>query len=77
MPTSSNRLVRVYRFWNDGTIDMTFREFVSDTSCEFANDTACGPEVLVPGTCPGDITHDGAVATADLLGVLETWGPCE
>ena len=72
----NDRLPRIYRFWSDGGVDVSFREFISQTGCEVAKDTPCGPVVLIPGSCPGDITRDGTVATADLLGVLETWGPC-
>ena len=62
----------IWRLWSDGQVDATF----IDITC-VKGLLPCATGVVIPGTCPGDITHDGAVATADLLGVLETWGPCE
>ena len=63
---------RIYRFWSDGQVDTVWASIGNNCTPS----SSCGPTVIIPGTCPGDITHDGAVATADLLGVLETWGPC-
>ena len=68
----------VFRLWSDGGLDVVpvdgFHPACPAGKPPFICD---GPIQILPGTCPGDITHDGAVATADLLGVLETWGPCE
>ena len=64
------------RFWSDGQVDLSVALIQGGGTCNIL-EPPCGPVVVIPGTCPGDITHDGAVATADLLGVLETWGPCE
>lgn len=33
-------------------------------------------EQMLPPVCVGDITLDGEVDVADLLGLLSAWGPC-
>ena len=69
-------LHRVYRFWSDGTVDESQLDYPSGNRIDCEPVAQCGPLIIIPGSCTGDITRDGAVATADLLEVLETWGPC-
>ncbi len=44
-------LYRTWRWWSDGTVDVSVSTFSQDTSCDFAKFGAqCGPEVIIdPG----------------------------
>jgi hypothetical protein len=50
--------------------------------CSWTATQAYGFNVPPPGgcvvvlPCPSDINHDNVVNTADLLAVINTWGPC-
>lgn len=66
----------VYRFWSDGTVDYTVKDFscLPDCSCNPA--TLCGPIPIITGACTADVTRNGEVEVTDFLEVLGQWGPC-
>ena len=45
-------------------------------SCDGPTVSCGAPFVVIPGSCPADVDHNGDVAVLDLLTVLDEWGAC-
>ena len=37
---------------------------------------SCGPEEIIPSSCPADINRDRDVGVGDMLDMFGQWGPC-
>ncbi len=68
-------LRRTYRFWNDGSVDMSIVTLDGANICTF--ERPCGPVTIIPGSCMADVDRDGQVAVPDLLTMLGAWGACQ
>jgi hypothetical protein len=65
---------RIWRFWNDGSVDMTVVNFEVPGSCVQAPGFCMTP--ILPSGCPADLDGSGDVGFADLIAILSAWGPC-
>ena len=73
---------RVYRFWSDGSVDLTTVHLMVDpenTIGHVLEDDLppCGTTDVIPPSCPADINRDRDVGVGDMLDVFAQWGPCE
>ena len=70
--SASGGSVRLFRLWDDGTIESKLLNFSGGASCDIVG----GCDWFDITNCSGDLDGSGAVDFPDLVHVLGKWGPC-